>query len=183
MQTLRVSRAVTATIAVVLTGMVGLTVAGQQRSESKPTLKGVWRVTEWTTTGPGAAAGPNGVAHTNKSPQPWYGMFTDKHFTFLGVRGDSPSPDLASADKRTDKQVVDRYDLVVAQLGTYDARGGVLSIKTAVAINPNNMHPPGDTQTFTYSFDNGDSFSLISKTGTDGKPIAPPTTLKFLRVE
>jgi hypothetical protein len=63
----------------------GFTLTGQVRSATL-TLKGVWQVTQWTT------SGLNG--RTNSSPQPWYYVFTDRHYTIIGVNGNTPRPAL-----------------------------------------------------------------------------------------
>src|SRR5438105_717926 len=101
----RLSRAVVS-LAVVggivsLTSIGGLTVAGQQRSDSKPTLKGVWRVVEIRYTGPNA--------RTITTPQPWLVIFTDKHVASVGVSSDTARQLLPAPDERTDKQLADAY--------------------------------------------------------------------------
>src|SRR4051812_5008731 len=91
MQTLRDSRAAAIGTVVVLTGMVGLTLAGQQRSASTPTLKGVWRIAEIRYTGPNARA--------VTSPQPSMVIFTDKHVASVGVDSDTARQHLPPPDQ------------------------------------------------------------------------------------
>src|SRR5436190_23872119 len=93
---------------------LGLTLTGQVRSGAL-TLKGVWQVNQWIT------AGPKG--RTNNNPQPWYWIFTDRHYTVIGVNGDTPRPALPAPTKRTARHLSDALDRFVAGFGTYETSG------------------------------------------------------------
>ena len=161
---------------------IGLTVTGQVRSATF-TLKGVWQVTQWTTSGP--------KGRTNKSPQPWYCIFTDRHYTIIGVNGDTPRPALPAPAKRTTRQLGDAFDRFVAGFGTYETTGRealvitgsgtssgerTITAKRLVNVNPNDM---GGSQTFTYTLESPNTLWL-TLTNEGG---VPATTFKLTRIE
>ena len=82
----KITLAVAATAVAGLMALVGAPLVSQSRAASEPTLQGVWRVTEVTTTGPNAS--------TNKSPQPSLYIFTPKHYSLMRVNGTTARPDL-----------------------------------------------------------------------------------------
>lgn len=86
MQVLRFSMAATFSVVLFLIFVVGLTVAGQQRSDGSRTgLQGAWRMVELTTTGPDAS--------TNPKPQPILLMFSGRHYSAIFLDSDKPRPD------------------------------------------------------------------------------------------
>jgi len=178
MPSLRISRSAAAIgIVVVLTFVVGLTLAGEQRSDSKPTLKGVWRAAEIRYTGPNART---------VTPQPWFGIMTDNHYAWVGVQSDKARPELPPPDKRTDEQVAEAFTPFVGQLGTYEAVRDELRNDLIVAKNPNFMHV-GAFATYTYRFEGPNILWLTQDhpeaKKAESKPAACPTTWKFVRVE
>jgi hypothetical protein len=160
--------------------------AGQERRGSQVTIKGVWRVSEWTTTGP--------KGHTSRSPQPWFGVFTDRHYAFIGVTSDMPRPPLPALARRTDKQVADAFNRFVAAFGTYEVTGRgslvitssgtssseqTLAAKRLVSLNPNEME---SSQTYTFGLEGSSTLLLTESEGADGL-IRNPTSWRFVRVE
>lgn len=152
-----------------LTLMVGLTLAGQQRP-SGPSLKGVWRHAEITTTGPNA--------RTIKV-QAGLLILTDKYFSVTRETSDTPRRELPP-DKATDKDLAEAFRGFVGQAGTYEVTGGELTYRYVVTLFPNQMRRPSFT-TFTYKRD-GDTLYLTQKANQNG-PLANPSTFRYVRVE
>src|SRR5215472_18806075 len=73
----KITLAVAATAVAGLIALVGASLFSHSGAASQPTIQGVWRVTEVTTTGKGAA--------TNKSPQPGLYIFTAKQYSLVRV--------------------------------------------------------------------------------------------------
>jgi lipocalin-like protein len=165
---------------------VGVAPAGQERRTTQLTIKGVWRVSEWTTTGP--------KGRHVRSPQPWFAVFTDRHYTFIGVTSEMPRPQLPAPPRRTDKQVADAFNRFVAAFGTYEAVGRealvitasgtssnekTLSAKRLVTLNPNDI---GSSQTYTYRVEGGNTLWLTEGDAAEGSS-RNPTTWRFERLE
>ena len=155
----------------VVTGTVSLAVSGQPRSGAQPSIKGVWRNTEETTTGQNARTIKN---------QPGFLIFTDKYYSFTRVSGDRARPEVPPADKRTDKQLADSALAFVSWAGTYGVTGSEITIQWLVTLDPNLMRP-GNSRTFTYKVD-GNTLSLTQKSNNN-VPIQTPSTFKYARVE
>src|SRR5215813_2398588 len=69
----KITLAVAATAVAGLIALVGASLFSHSGAASQPTLQGVWRVTEITTTGPNASK--------NGSPQPSLYIYTAKHYS------------------------------------------------------------------------------------------------------
>lgn len=174
METLRASRMASAIgVVLVLTFVVGLTVVGQQRGESKPTLKGVWRYVELTSTGPTARTTSN---------VPGLLVFTDRHFS-LNYWPDVKPVDLPTNDKATDKDRADAWRGFFSRAGTYKVSGDVVAMKrTFVAAGFDIMRAgPEALLTWTYKVD-GETLWLTQKANQTG-PFANPATVKLVRLE
>ncbi len=160
-----------------LAGILGPTLIGQQRNVS---LKGVWRCTEWSTNGP--IPGAYESAHTNKSPQPWWGIFTDHHHAWIGVAGDAPRPVPRAGEVPTDKQIAEAANLFIGFKGTYEVVGGELRTKIDVGLPPGSMRQ-GAFQNFSFKFDGKDAFWITLKEANDLGPLTNTYTWRFVRVE
>ena len=112
----KITLAVAATAVAGLMALVSAPLLSQSRAASQPTLQGVWRVTEVTTTGPNAS--------TNKSPQPSLYIYTAKHYSLIRVNGTKARPDLPEdPTKATAAQLLANWGPsgFAAQAGTYEA--------------------------------------------------------------
>jgi Lipocalin-like domain len=154
------------------TVLVGALVAAQQVGRSAPTLVGVWRVVEVTTTGDNA--------RTISSPQPGIRIFTQRHYSFNAVTGDKPRPELPPPGKATDKQLADAFGPFIANTGTYDIKGDEIHHRPIAAKAPNAMQS-GVVFLDTYKLD-GDTLWMTQKSGANG-PVKNPITTKWMRVE
>jgi len=171
----KITLAVAATAVAGLMALVGAPLVSQSRAASEPTLQGVWRVTEVTTTGPNAS--------TNKSPQPSLYIFTPKHYSLMRVNGTTARPDLPQDQmaKATAAQLLAVYGTALsAQSGTYELAGGKLTTRPVVAKNTFGM-APGASFTASYKLD-GKTLTITSERNPAGL-IENPTTWKLTRIE
>ena len=146
--------------------------------QSKPSIQGVWRVSERTT------VGPNGT--TNKNPQPSLWIFTGKHYSIVqdnsaaarqGLEGPPP-------EQPTDAQMIAAYREwapVTANSGTYEFTGGMLNLRATVAKNSSVTR----TKTgLSYQVKtDGASLVLTSVIGPTGQTTTNPVTMRLVRVE
>jgi len=168
--------AVVATAVAGLMALVGAPLLSQPRAASEPTIQGVWRVTEVTTTGKDAS--------TNKSPQPGLYIFTAKHYSIVRVNGTKARPDLPEdPTKATAAQLLANWGPsgFAAQSGTYEVAGGKLTLRPIAARGTRPM-ASGAVSTAAYKVD-GKTLSITQQHGSDGKPIANPTTWKLTRID
>ena len=135
-------------------------------------IEGVWAYTEVTTTG------PNGS--TKQITQPGLYIFTKKHYSVVRVTADAqrPNVDVATATAEDLRKVF--VDGFAANAGTYELKGGKVTIRPMIAKAPGFMTP----ETFvTFSVKvEGNTLTVVSEKNNDG-PIQNPTTTKFRRVE
>ena len=99
MLTKRLSTAV-ALAGTVLVVSVVVALGAQQRSNSTPSIVGVWKLSETTTTGPNAKK--------VTSPQPGLRIYTRQHYSLTTVTSDKPRPELPEKGA-TDKQLADAF--------------------------------------------------------------------------
>ena len=172
----KLTLAVAATAVAGLMALVGAPLLSQARAASQPTLQGVWRVTEVTTTGKDAA--------TNKSPQPSLYIYTAKHYSITRVNGTKPRPDLPEdLTKATAAQLLANWGPsgFAAQSGTYEVAGGKLTLRPIAARGTRPM-APGAFSTSSYKLD-GKTLTITQERGFNGKPVENPTTWKLTRIE
>jgi len=134
-------------------------------------LEGVWKLTEIT------IPGPNAQKITN--PQPNLVVFTKKHFIVVSVMGDKPRPNVPQKGA-TDAQKVAAWEPFVAEAGTYDVKGTIITAKNLVAKDPIQM-APGNFATSEFKIE-GNTFTLTPKTDQNG-PVSNPNIFKLVRLE
>jgi hypothetical protein len=159
-----------------LMALVGAPLLSQSGAASQPTIQGVWRITETTTTGPDAS--------TNKSPQPSLYIFTAKHYSTIRVNGTTPRPNLPQDQvaTATAAQLLAVYGTALsAQSGTYELAGGKLTTRAIVSKGTGPM-APGAFTTSSYKLD-GKTLTITQERNAAGQPVANPTTWKLTRIE
>jgi hypothetical protein len=173
----KITLAVAATAVAGLMALVGAPLLSQSGAASKPTIQGVWRITEVTTTGPNAS--------TNKSPQPSLYIYTAKHYSIIRVNGTTPRPDLRAPDypKATAAQLLAVWgpSAFAGQAGTYELAGGKLTTR-AIAARGTRPMASGAFSTSSYKLD-GKTLTITQERGFNGKPVENPTTWKLTRIE
>jgi hypothetical protein len=90
-------------------------------------LIGVWKVVEVTKTGP--------EARTITNLQPVIAVFTKKYNIAMGVRGETPRPELP--ENPTDAQLVAAWRPVTAIAATYNVQGNIITSHDIVGKDPN----------------------------------------------
>jgi hypothetical protein len=117
------------------------------QGSSRPTLEGVWKVTEIVITGAGAYAATE--------PQPGVFIFTKSHFSWMWVPGNQPRPRFKAQVPTTEEKLA-AFDSLSASSGTYELNGSTATFRPIVAKGPNNVFIDeqflieGDTLTLTW---------------------------------
>jgi hypothetical protein len=162
-------------VVVAVLGFTSLSLVGQ----TKPSIQGVWRVVERTTTGPNGA--------TNKNPQPSLYIFTGKHYSIMLITSDKPRTPVtfgAPNTKLTDADMIALYrdwQPFVANSGVYELKGSTLTTRPIVAKTSAVMANKTG-QAFEMKMD-GTSLWLTQTIGPTGDKVANPTTVRLTRVE
>ena len=154
----------------VMLAVIGVNAAAR----SEPTvLTGAWRVTEIRPDGPDPS--------TITSPQPGLLLFTGNHYSMLYINGDKPRPPVPR--DATAAEVWAFVTPFVANSGTYEIKGGTLTMRPIVAKDPGVM-AAGAVLSYTVRLD-GNTLTLTRQTkeSTPNSPPANPTILKLARVE
>lgn len=136
-------------------GLFILASAAVAFGQAKPSIQGVWRVTE-TVGGRGTASPTAKNAH----PQPGLYIFTAKHYSLTRETGDKPrvaAKDLAKPSL-AELQEQGRF---AAQAGTYDVSGDTITFHRIVAYGIANMTTTL-TGTSTFKLD-GKTLALTTK--------------------
>jgi hypothetical protein len=171
MLTKRLSTAVALAGAVL--GVVSVVVAhgAQPRSNSTPSVVGVWKLSEVTFTGPNA--------RKVTSPQPGLRIYTRQHYSIASVDADKPRAEVPAKDA-SDKQRADAWGPFTGQAGTYEIKGNEITLKPIVAKNPAVMRA-GNFLVATFKLE-GDALWITPKSNASG-PVANPQTEKWTRLE
>jgi hypothetical protein len=161
-------------LALMLASLLGFAPSAQEPGGNGPTIQGVWRMVERTTTG--------SAGSTNKSPQGGVWIFTRQYNSQVGIalQTDKPRPDLPDPAKATADELRAAWGPVVATSGPYHIAGNVLTFNNIVNKNPVGMKT-GASVTWTYKLE-GNALEVTQKTNESG-PITNPVTLKFTRLE
>lgn len=166
-----------ATIAAVATAVFWVVAAGVQsrtglaQQPNKSSLKGVWRFTEETSTGPNART---------LASQPGFLIFTDRYYSVNRVLGNAPRPDMP-APPSTDKAFADATRNFWSWAGTYSVTGNEVTMDWLVTLSPNAMKTGKSTFTYKYRLD-GDTMWLTQARETrDGvkEPNDRPSPLSY----
>ena len=144
----------------VLAGFVSFNAFAQAKKSADSSIQGVWRVTEREFKGPNAV--------TNKNPQPNLYIFTRGHYSIVSVTGDKPRPnqpqDLAKA---TAAELNATWGPFIAQSGTYEVKGGNITLRPLVAKNPTVMAQGSATATSSFKIE-GKTLVLVPQAVTQG---------------
>jgi Lipocalin-like domain len=152
--------------------LVGGIVAAQQGGRSAPSIVGVWRSAEVTTTGDNA--------RTNTSPQPGFRIFTQRHYSMTAVTADKPRPELPPLGKATDKEIAAAFGPFIGEAGTYEIKGNEIHQRPIAAKVPNFMRS-ANVVVGRFKLE-GDTLWITRKSDQDG-PTKNPITVKWTRVE
>jgi len=135
-------------------------------------VAGAWRLEEVVMTG--------ADAKTSKFSNPNIYLFTKGHFSVIRIEGDKPrSTD--SWTTMTPEQVIDTYvKQFTASGGTYEMKGGTLTMRTTIAKNPGFM-ARANWISYTVKVD-GQKMTLTAAATNEG-PIKNPQIMTLTRLD
>jgi hypothetical protein len=164
--------------------------------QTKPSIEGVWQLVELTvpaSTGPTTTEAGNRAASrqdpfgafrdgTHTSLQPGLAIFTGKHYSRTTDTAAQPRPtiDYKISGKPTLEELQSRWGPFVANAGTYEISGAILTLRALVAKNP----AAQDEKNFTRLTVKLDRDGLwLTPVENEAGQIPNPVTSKYIRVE
>lgn len=160
----------------ILLSMCGSTLLAQ--NAGRPTLEGVWTVTEIVVTGAGA--------YTESAPQPSVFIFSKNHYSPMWVPGSTPRA-LFKAQPPTNEEKLAAFDSLIASSGTYEVSGSTVTFRFIVSNSSNaafiaeQFRIEGDTLTLTWV--SSDSHMRIGQDVVRSTLPVSKTRMKLIRVE
>lgn len=143
----------------------------QEPTNLRPSIRGVWRVAE-------VDQYPAGGWTSHPGPGFW--IFTAKHFSaVMEGRGDVKRPVIEDVDHATAKQLRAAWTPFVAQFGTYEVKGDVLTLKI---LEAKNIDLIGVTRVQRFKV-NANMLTTEPFRGPDGKLLSKNLILKLARIE
>ena len=151
---------------------VALTSAAIAAQSPAASVQGVWRIEAFT----------HHTEAANTQPQPSLYFFTATHYAMLRVTSDTPRIALADPDTATAAELLAVWgnNGFIASAGTYEYRGGQLTIHPVVAKNPAVMSPEFFI-TYALAFDG--TTLVLTELRDNRRPAPFPTTFRLRRVE
>jgi len=137
------------------------------------TIQGAWRVVEVTIAGPQ----PRTIAFSDR---PNLTIITPKHYSRVEVQADGPRPVLADAAKATADELRAVWGPFVAEAGTYEVTGDLITMRPIASKNPAVMGP-GVFIAYSYKL-TGDRLS-VTQQRNEKAAFANPVTFTLVRVE
>ena len=110
----------------VLLGICSSTLLAQ--SSGRPTLEGVWKVTEIVVTGAGA--------YSVSTPEPSLFIFAPTHYSLMWVPGDRPRT-FYVAEVPTNEEKLAAFDSLTGSAGRYEVSGSTVTFRPIVGKSPN----------------------------------------------
>ena len=147
--------------------------SGSILAQSKPSIQGVWRVVEVTTSGPNAS--------TNKSPQPGVYIFTAKHYSLVRDTASEVRPAIKAAANITPAEALATLNPFFAQSGTYEVSGSSVITTSIVALRPPQQGKYGGSNTWSFKLQ-GDTL-WMTQTLARETPVVNPATIRLTRLE
>ena len=142
--------------------------------QSKPaSIQGVWHVVEATITGPAART-------ISFAERPNLTIITAKHYSRVEVQADGPRPVVADVAKASADELRAAWGPFVAEGGTYEVAGNLITMRPIASKNPAVMGP-GVFITYSFKLE-GDTLSLTQQRNQNG-PFPNPFSFKAVRVE
>jgi hypothetical protein len=134
-------------------------------------IQGTWKTVEVT------LPGPSGRVITNLQPN--LVVVTPRHYSRVEDHAERPRPVLEDASRATADELRSAWGPFVAEAGTYELNGNVITMRPIVAKNPAAM-ARGAFSAYSYQLI-GDTLLLIQQR-TDKGP-ADPVRIKAIRIE
>lgn len=134
-------------------------------------FEGVWRTVEVVVQGP---------THQVFGPGATLAVFHGRHYSRVEVHADRARPMLVDPAAASADELRAVWGPFVAEAGTFDLSGNVVTMQALVAKNPAAMMN-GATSAYTYER-SGDTLTL-TQVRTHAGPVPAPVTVKLVRVE
>ena len=151
--------------------LLAATVSRLKASESREAFEGVWKTVEVVVPGP--------TPQTFKAAAT-VAIFHGKHYSRVEVHAEGDRPVLKNPATASADELRAVWGPFVAEAGTFEVTGNVVTMQATVAKNPAAMMS-GATSVYTYQR-SGDSLTL-TQTRTPSGSSAVPVTVKLARVE
>jgi hypothetical protein len=173
-----------------LTLMLIAALAQPMTGQSQPSIQGVWRFVELTV--PSSTAPTNGVSRqdpfgafdkgTHTGLQPGLAIFTSSHYSRTTDTAGQPRPTIGDnvPGKPTLEELQARWGPFVANAGTYELSGNILTLHAAVAKDPRAQRKQNFTR-LTVKMDANNLWLTPLENEAGGIP--NPVTSKYVRVE
>ena len=146
---------------------------GTAAQPARASIQGAWRVVEAAITGPGART----IAFADR---PNLTIITARHYSRVEVQADGPRPVVADVAKASADELRAAWGPFVAEGGTYEVAGNLITMRPIASKNPAVMGP-GVFITYSFKLE-GDTLLLTQQRNQNG-PFANPFSFKAVRVE
>ncbi len=148
--------------------LIALAAPARTRAQQGAPLKGVWKAVE-------VGAGAQTVKIVGLA------IFTDTHYSIMYFAASPERPDIADVSKASADDMRALWNGWVANTGTYERSGDLVTIHPAGAKNPVVMKP-GSTEVYRATVDTS-TLSWTQQRNARGVAVANAPTTRFVREE
>jgi|SRR6185369_7160397 len=160
--------------ALVVALLVGTSAVTAGQSTPATSIRGVWQTVEVNIGG----ATPRTL--TPPDPKPYYTIFTTRHYSRTEIQNEAPRPIIADASKATADELRATWGPVVAEAGTYEVSGNMLTLHPLASKSPAAM-ASGAVIVNTFRIEGATLW--ITQVRNQAGPYASPVTFKLIRIE
>jgi hypothetical protein len=155
-------------IVVLLVALLAATGTFRARAASNGPLKGAWKATELT-------VGPQARKTVGLA------IFSDSHYSIMVFDAEAERPDVVDVSKATVEEMRGLWAGWIANAGTYDVNGDLVTIHPTGAKIPLVMKP-GANEVYRYKID-GNTLTWTQQRNARGVAVTNGPAYKFVREE
>jgi hypothetical protein len=159
-------------VALIVAGLLVSQVIAEQATS--PSIQGVWQTVEIT------LPGPTSRTITIPEPRPNLTVVTARYYSRVQVEAEGPRPVISDVAKATADELRAAWGPFVAEAGTYEVTGHLITMRPIAAKNAAAM-APGAFTTWSYRLE-GSTLWVTAERNQNG-PIVNPVTVKSVRIE